>query len=67
MTKERTFTEWKAEVAKALVLRGWSRRDLADSLGYTYQYMAAVCAGTSYSRKAIKAISNELNVEPYRE
>ena len=59
--------EWKAEVAKALALRKWTRKDLAKAVGYKYQYTAAICSGTAYSRPAIRKISDELGLEPYRE
>ena len=67
MSKEMTFTEWKAEVAKALALRKWTRKDLAAATGYKYRYVASVCSGTAFSRPAIRAISDELGIEPYRE
>ncbi len=64
MSNDMTFTEWKAELKKALVLRGWSLKDLAESTGYQYQYVCAISAGTQFSKQAIRKISDELGIEP---
>ena len=62
-----TFDEWKAEVVKQLALRKWTRRELAESTGYKTSYIAGVVSGTVVSRPAIKAVSDELGIEPYVE
>ncbi|MBR4744009.1 MAG: helix-turn-helix transcriptional regulator [Oscillospiraceae bacterium] len=62
-----TFTEWKAEVAKALTLKNMTKKDLAEATGYKYNYIAGVCCGTVFSRPAVKKISDVLGIEPYRE
>jgi len=67
VTNDMTFTEWKAEVKKALALRKWSSKDLAESTGYKYAYVLAVISGTAVSRPAIRKISDELGIEPYVE
>lgn len=67
MTSNITFTEWKAEVNKALTLKHWTRKDLAEATGYKYQYTAGVCSGTVVSRPAIRKISEALGIEPYVE
>lgn len=67
MKTDMTFIEWKAEVQKALALRKWTRRDLADSLGYKYTYVCSITSGTQFSKKAVKAISDELGIESIAE
>ncbi len=62
-----TFTEWKAEVAKALALKGLTRKDLAKMTGYNYYYVTGICSGTVVSRPAIMKISEMLGIEPYVE
>lgn len=64
MKTDKTFTEWKAEVKKALALRGWTNKDLADATGYKHNYVCSITSGTQFSKAAIRKISDELGIEP---
>lgn len=62
-----TRTEWKAELEKQMILRGWSRKDLADALDYSYSHVANTICGASASATLVKKISEILGIEPYSE
>ncbi len=59
--------EWKAEVTKQLTLRKMSRAQLAEKLDYSENYIQHIICGDMRARKVIKAISDELGIEPYSE
>lgn len=60
-------TEWKAEVEKQLILRGWKRQDLAEMLGVSRIYVTNTICGSVKSRKNVERISEALGIEPYKE
>lgn len=59
--------EWKAEVTKQLMLKEMTRAQLAEKLDYSENYVQHVICGDMRARKVIKAISDELGIEPYSE
>lgn len=59
--------EWKAEVTKQLMLRKMTRAQLAKKLDYSENYIQHIICGDMRARKVIKAISDELGIEPYSE
>ena len=59
--------EWKAELTKQLMLRGMTRAQLAEKLDYSEHYIQHIICGDMRARKVIKAISDELGIEPYSE
>ena len=59
--------EWKAEVTKQLTRRKMARAQLAEKLDYSENYIQHIICGDMRARKVIKAISDELGIEPYSE
>lgn len=62
-----TRREWKAEVEKQLVLRGWKRKDLAEAVGMSQSYVSNTVCGSVNSKTLVKKISDVLGVEPFQE
>ena len=59
-----TRREWKAEVMKQLILRDWTIRNLAESVGYSYSHITNALNGGLASRGLFSDISACLGIEP---
>ncbi len=59
--------EWKAEVKKQLTLHGWTARDLAQMVGYSYSHVCNVLNGGYGAKVLFEKISAALGIEPPQE
>lgn len=59
----RPLPKWCKEAQKKLIDEDMSVRDLANKIGMSRQYTSSIVNGRAYSEIAIKAISNELNIQ----
>ena len=60
-----THSEWEKEVKKALIDRGESQREMADTLGLSRVYVCSVINGTIRTRRAAELISQHCGIEVY--
>lgn len=60
-----TEREWRAEVAKALVLKSTSMLRMATDLGYSQDYLSKVIRGKRKGLPAVSAVSRYLGIEDY--
>ncbi len=58
----RNFPLFRAEVRKALDLRGWGYEDLAEALGYKKNYIQHIMSGFGGSCYAAVRIAQELDI-----
>lgn len=59
----RPLPTWCKEAKKKLIDNDMSIHELADKIGMSRQYTSSIVNGRAYSEIAIKAISNELNIQ----
>lgn len=60
-----TRRQWRAEVAKALILKNKTQLRMAVDLGYTSEYITNVVTGKRKGEPAVHAISKYLGIEDY--
>lgn len=63
--KERKMAErspWCKRVSIALIQRDMTKKELAEALGKSKQYISSVCSGRIYSESAINMISEFLGI-----
>lgn len=58
----RDLTPFRAEVRKALTLRGWHNPDLARATGYSTAYVSQIIGKGRCSVKACRAIAAALGI-----
>ena len=59
--------EWKAEVKKQLTLHGWTAKDLAEIVCYSYSHVSNAMNGGIAARVLFEKISAVLGIEPPKE
>ena len=59
----RPLPTWCKEAKKKLIDNDMSIHEHADKIGMSRQYTSSIVNGRAYSEIAIKAISNELNIQ----
>jgi cyanate lyase len=59
---ERELPKWCKEAKTAMIWKNLSYDDLAQHVGFTRQYVSSVLNGRVYSEKAVKKISDFLNI-----
>jgi len=62
----KNYKEWRAEAARAKIIKGISNKELAESIGYSYKYVVNVLNGYQIGQPCIDAISVALGIDTYR-
>lgn len=60
---EKVLSSWCKSAKCELVMRDMTIADLAEKIGMTRAYTSAIINGRIYSKPAVKAISDVLNIQ----
>ena len=66
MNKNKNLTSFGKLVAKALVDQDMTRRQLADTIGTSPQYLSYILHGTRSGEKYLPAIITALSLDPQK-